>query len=238
MYYFICVCSNGLANDTKLRCNMVDLYYALYGKIRPVCLLEMDVANNFREFIREHNIPTIKKISAKSTNGMDNSTTGNVGGTTETLTSQVSVNSVAQPKQKSRVRKIMKLDENLNDYNDIDLHQLSPILYNNGSEREQKRNDDSREKRSLNTYELTNEKPVLKKKDVKIKIGDRDLISNTNDSESNLLDKNSEIGQNETALRDNLVNPGGGTYNYIASKTLNRSVSISLTKYASHLHNK
>ncbi|XP_004530837.1 transcription initiation factor TFIID subunit 2 isoform X1 [Ceratitis capitata] len=44
-----------LAFDTKLRCDMVDLYHALYGTKRPLCLQSAEVSNMYKEIIKEGN---------------------------------------------------------------------------------------------------------------------------------------------------------------------------------------
>ncbi|XP_073840548.1 TATA-box binding protein associated factor 2 isoform X2 [Musca autumnalis] len=53
--------NNKLAFDTKLRCDMVDLYYALYGTRRPLCLQSAEMNSMYKDFIREG---TSKKSSS------------------------------------------------------------------------------------------------------------------------------------------------------------------------------
>lgn len=50
-----------MAFDTKLRCDMVDLYYALYGNKRPLCLQSAEMASMYKDFIKEG---TSKKSSS------------------------------------------------------------------------------------------------------------------------------------------------------------------------------
>lgn len=196
---------------------MVDLYYALYGKKRPVCLLEMDVANNFREFIREHNIPTIKKI-AKSLITSDNQSTGKVD-SVETTLLQSSSNVGNQTKSKPKIRKI-KTDDNTNDYTDnADLNPLSPNLLNNISDRGQK--SSASHEKGDNAYLNINDKNLLKKKEIKGKPGDR--VTSENDNITNYLNKNSEMGQSEIIVKNNIMNTSG-VHNYGNTKIYNRSV--------------
>ncbi|XP_065359365.1 transcription initiation factor TFIID subunit 2 [Calliphora vicina] len=56
--------NNKLAFDTKLRCDMVDLYYALYGTKRPLCLQSAEMNSMYKDFVREG---TMKKSSSSST---------------------------------------------------------------------------------------------------------------------------------------------------------------------------
>lgn len=44
---------NTLAYDTKLRCDIVDLYYALYGSTRPRCLQATESQSFYKDFIKE-----------------------------------------------------------------------------------------------------------------------------------------------------------------------------------------
>lgn len=44
---------NTLAYDTKLRCDIVDLYYALYGSTRPICLQATESQTFYKDLIKE-----------------------------------------------------------------------------------------------------------------------------------------------------------------------------------------
>lgn len=46
---------NTLACDTKLRCDIVDLYYALYGTKRPFCLQASETKNFYKEMMKDSN---------------------------------------------------------------------------------------------------------------------------------------------------------------------------------------
>ncbi|KAH8369988.1 hypothetical protein KR093_001773 [Drosophila rubida] len=45
---------NTLSGDTKLRCDIVDLYYALYGSRRPNCLQANENQNFYKDFMRDN----------------------------------------------------------------------------------------------------------------------------------------------------------------------------------------
>lgn len=45
---------NTLAYDTKLRCDIVDLYYALYGSKRPNCLQASENQNFYKDLMKEN----------------------------------------------------------------------------------------------------------------------------------------------------------------------------------------
>ncbi|KAH8242480.1 hypothetical protein KR032_007720, partial [Drosophila birchii] len=45
---------NTLGNDTKLRCNIVDLYYALYGNKRPNCLQASENTNFYKNLMKDN----------------------------------------------------------------------------------------------------------------------------------------------------------------------------------------
>lgn len=59
---------NTLAYDTKLRCDIVDLYYALYGSTRPKCLQATESQSFYKDFIKEGSTAPIsfKKASSES----------------------------------------------------------------------------------------------------------------------------------------------------------------------------
>lgn len=42
---FIYIFSGMLSHDTRLRCDLVDLYFALYGSRRPQCLQSNEMSN-------------------------------------------------------------------------------------------------------------------------------------------------------------------------------------------------
>ncbi|KAH8257452.1 hypothetical protein KR038_010200, partial [Drosophila bunnanda] len=44
---------NTLGNDTKLRCDIVDLYYALYGNKRPICLQASENTNFYKDLMKD-----------------------------------------------------------------------------------------------------------------------------------------------------------------------------------------
>ncbi|KAH8286072.1 hypothetical protein KR054_002239, partial [Drosophila jambulina] len=45
---------NTLGNDTKLRCDIVDLYYALYGNKRPNCLQASENTNFYKDLMKDN----------------------------------------------------------------------------------------------------------------------------------------------------------------------------------------
>ncbi|XP_055846855.1 transcription initiation factor TFIID subunit 2 [Episyrphus balteatus] len=54
--------NNNLSHDTKLRCDMVDLYYALYGIKKPISLQSSDASGMFKEFVKESAVPKPRSI--------------------------------------------------------------------------------------------------------------------------------------------------------------------------------
>lgn len=56
---------NTLAYDTKLRCNIVDLYYALYGSKRPNCLQATENQSFYKDLMKDN---TVSSNSFKKTN--------------------------------------------------------------------------------------------------------------------------------------------------------------------------
>lgn len=61
---------NTLAYDTKLRCDIVDLYYALYGSTRPKCLQATESQSFYKDFIKEGSSApsstSFKKVSSEN----------------------------------------------------------------------------------------------------------------------------------------------------------------------------
>lgn len=55
----LCMSSNLLSNDTQMRCNFVDLYYALYGIKRPAILSAPETSSI------TSSLPRIPKLSDK-----------------------------------------------------------------------------------------------------------------------------------------------------------------------------
>ncbi|TDG50376.1 hypothetical protein AWZ03_003281 [Drosophila navojoa] len=49
---------NTLSCDTKLRCDFVDLYYALYGTKRPFCLQTSETQNFYKDLLKDSNVPS------------------------------------------------------------------------------------------------------------------------------------------------------------------------------------
>lgn len=52
---------NTLGNDTKLRCDIVDLYYALYGNKRPNCLQASENTNFYKDLMKDNSSSVGKK---------------------------------------------------------------------------------------------------------------------------------------------------------------------------------
>ncbi|XP_020816645.1 transcription initiation factor TFIID subunit 2 [Drosophila serrata] len=52
---------NTLGNDTKLRCDIVDLYYALYGNKRPNCLQASENTNFYKDLMKDNSTSGYKK---------------------------------------------------------------------------------------------------------------------------------------------------------------------------------
>lgn len=49
--------SGMLSHDTKLRCDLVDLYYTLYGTKRPVCLPVPELASLIKpQKVEQHEV--------------------------------------------------------------------------------------------------------------------------------------------------------------------------------------
>lgn len=58
-----------LSHDTRLRCDLVDLYYALYGSRRPACLPIPELAGIMKSSRSHiHDMKRIKSIHSKPAN--------------------------------------------------------------------------------------------------------------------------------------------------------------------------